>query len=63
MGERGVSDWRRPKSGVAEEQRAAGRERGSPEGWASSWGKGRPSGGSGSGPSHKARSEVRGSGN
>ena len=26
MGERGVSDWRRPKGGVAEEQRAAGRE-------------------------------------
>ena len=26
LGERGVSDWRRPKGGVAEEQRAAGRE-------------------------------------
>ncbi len=26
MGERGVSDWRRPKDGVAEGERAAGRE-------------------------------------
>ena len=59
LGELGVSDWRHPSGGVAEEERAAGRE-----GVAGGVGlrlgmKGRPSGGSGSGPSHEARSEVR----
>ena len=59
LGERGVSDWRRPKGGVAEEQRAAGRE-GVAGGVGLQLGKRAAERGSGSGPSHEARSEVRG---